>query len=157
MTHAILKFTSFNLLKKLVVVRRKRIFNNYEVSRDYRINYGGSAEADYILLFSIQACGLIYMYIYIHILYEYLNQRKLKKDTGQSTLRVIVLCVGRFSVNCCVNGQFSYSFLQLTQKWASKLFWSPYNANPQILGLIPPLLICTFLRCASLQIANFHD
>jgi len=47
-------------------VRPKRIFNNYEVSRDYRINYGGSAAADYT---SVQHTGMradIYVHIYTY-------------------------------------------------------------------------------------------
>ncbi len=101
--------------------------------------------------------------IYVHIYtYPICISKPKKIEEGYRTdrrwewffMRVIVLCVGRSSVDCRVNGQISYSFLQLTQKWASKLFWSPYNANPQILRLIPPLLIGTFLRCASPQIEN---
>jgi hypothetical protein len=80
------------IIKKLVVVRPKRIFNNYEISKDYRINYGGSAAADYT---SVQQTGMradIYVHIYTYpICTVYLNQRKLKKDTGQVDVESDVL------------------------------------------------------------------
>jgi hypothetical protein len=50
-------------------------------SQETRINYGGSAAADYT---SVQHTGMradIYVHIYTYPIYVYLNQRKLKKDT----------------------------------------------------------------------------